>query len=111
GFRLDRDDLLGGVSVSPRLATSILLTRNGDMKLSAGAGVFYDATNLGLLARGRDAQRLDVSYALDGRTLASSPILVSFQADEQMLKRPRVLNLDVGLEKKLPASFNLRATL
>src|SRR5262249_19405606 len=111
GFRLDRDDLLGGVSVSPRLATSVLLTRSGDTKLTAGAGVFYDATNLGLLARARDAERLDVSYALDGRTLASSPVLVSFQADEQMLKRPRFLNLDVGLERKLPASFYLRANV
>src|SRR5262249_19891623 len=83
GFRLDRDNLLGGVSLSPRLATSLLLTRSGDTKLTAGAGVFYDVTNLGLLARARDAQRLDVSYALDGRTLASSPVLVSFQADEQ----------------------------
>ena len=111
GVRLDRDETLGGLSVSPRLATSILLTRNGDTKLTAGAGIFHDAANLGLLARAEDAQRLDVYYATDGRTLSNSPILISFQANEQVLRRPRFLNFDVGLERKLPSSFYLTASV
>jgi hypothetical protein len=111
GVRLDRDDVLGGLSVSPRLAASILLTGNGDTKLTAGAGIFHDAANLGLLARAEDAQRLDIYYGLDGRTLATSPVLISFQANEQSLKRPRFLNLDVGLERRLPSSFYLTASV
>jgi hypothetical protein len=109
GFRLDRDDIITELSVSPRLAASILLTSSGDMKLTAGAGLFYDATNLGFLARTLDAQRLEQFYGLDGRTFASSPVLVSFQAQQAALRRPRYLNLDLGLERKLPASFYLRA--
>jgi len=111
GFRLDRDDIVAGMAVSPRLAASLLLTSNGDTKLTAGAGVFYDAANLGLLARAQDAQRLDASFDLDGKTLASSPVLVSFQAQERLLTRPRYLNLDLGLERRLPASFYVRASV
>jgi hypothetical protein len=89
----------------------MLLTGSGDTKLTAGAGIFHDAANLGLLARAEDAQRLDVYYAMDGRTLASSPVLISFQANQQALKRPRFLNIDVGLERKLPSSFYLTASV
>jgi hypothetical protein len=109
GLRLDSDEIIHGTAISPRLAASYLLTGDGNTKITAGLGLFADATNLDLVTRPLAGQRIDFFYASDGKTLRREPLLSMFQADVRDSKRPRFLNWSVGLERKLPASVYLQA--
>src|SRR5208337_3843096 len=59
GVRFDWDDVVRDFLASPRLASTYLLSRNGETKLSGGVGVYGDATNLDLLTRSLNGQRTD----------------------------------------------------
>lgn len=107
GIRFDRDQIVRRVLASPRLASTYLLTRDGQTKLSMGIGMYYDATNLDFITRPLAGQRLDLFFASDGQTLLSPPVATSFQVDERDLQAPRFLNWSVGLERKVPASLYL----
>ncbi|HKE55588.1 MAG TPA: TonB-dependent receptor [Pyrinomonadaceae bacterium] len=107
GLRLDRDSILQRTSVSPRVATTYLLTGNGNTKLSGGIGVYYDATNLDLITRPLTGVRLDQFFANDGSTPLGPALTTSFQSDERSLRVPRYLNWSVCLEQKLPAEIYL----
>ena len=58
GIRFDWDDVIRDFLVSPRLASSYLLSRSGDTKLSGGVGLYGDATNLDMLTRSLSGQRI-----------------------------------------------------
>jgi len=107
GIRLDSDTVLGRAWAAPRFASSYMLTRDGNTKLSFGVGLFYDATSLDHLTRPQAGQRLDTLYATDGLTPVAPPAATSFQADERDLRPSRSLNWSVGLERKLPAAAYL----
>ncbi len=107
GLRLDRDTVVRRTLFSPRVAATYLLTRDGETKLSAGVGLYYDATNLGFITRSLEGRRFDRYYAMDGQTPLGPPLETSFQVNEDDLKAPRLLNWSVGLERKLPASIYL----
>jgi len=107
GVRVDRDSIIHRTSVAPRVAATYLVTRDGDMKLSSGIGLYYDATNLDLITRPLAGQRLDQLFANNGITPLGPPLITSFQVDEQSLRVPRYLNWSVGLENKLPAQIYL----
>jgi hypothetical protein len=109
GIRFDWDQIVRRALLSPRFASSYLLSRTGETKISAGIGLFYDATNLDFVTRPLAGQRLDRSYAGDGRTPVGPGLETAFQVDEQNLKAPRFLNWSLGLEHKLPGSVFLRA--
>jgi hypothetical protein len=111
GIRLDRDQIVRRVAVSPRIASTYLLTRDGETRLAAGGGVFHDATNLELITRPLAGRRFDVFYEADGRTAQGSPRATSFQLDPQRLRVPRFVNWSVSLERRLPASVYLRVEL
>src|SRR5579864_6736517 len=51
GVRFDADEIIRQILVSPRVAGTYMLTSDGETKLSAGFGVFYDATNLSLVSQ------------------------------------------------------------
>lgn len=108
GLRLDWDEILRDVLISPRLASAYLLTREGDTKLTMGIGVYYDATNLDLITRPLAGQRFDLFYAPDGQTLVRPPLKTSFRVNERGLKGQRFLNWSVGLERKFPSSLYAR---
>jgi hypothetical protein len=107
GLRLDWDQIIRRALVSPRSAFSYLLTHDGETKISAGIGLYYDATNIDLITRPLVGQRFDYFYAPDGRTLAAPPVETSFLVNERELRAPRFLNWSAGLERKLPASIYL----
>ena len=109
GLRLDRDTIIHRTSISPRVATTYLLTQDGNTKLSGGIGLYYDATNLDLITRALTGQRLDQFYASDGRTLVGPPATTFFEVNESSLRVPRYLNWSLGLEHKLPAKIYLDA--
>ena len=49
GLRMDWDQIVRTPLFSPRLAGTYILDDEGNTKLSAGIGIIYDTTNLGLL--------------------------------------------------------------
>ena len=105
GMRFDWDDVIRDFLVSPRLASSYLLSRSGDTKLSGGVGLYGDATNLDMLTRSLSGQRTDFFYDLTGQTLLLPPVVTSFAVDERMLKIPRFTHWSLGLERKMPHSI------
>ena len=107
GLRYDWDQLDRHSRLSPRLAATWVLDDSGNTKLSAGFGVFYDATAIFLIARPRAGTRIDYFFDQDGSPLGG-PVLSSFTADLQSLQSPRILNESVALEHKLPAEIYLK---
>ncbi len=105
GLRLDWDRVLGDALFSPRLAVTYTPSRIRESKFSAGVGVFYDATNLGLLARGLDQTRTDTFYSQDGSEIIQGPVVSRYTVDRMTLQAPFSLNWSVGWEQKLPKSI------
>jgi len=108
GMRLDWDQILREPLWEPRLAATWSPDGLPDTKLSAGIGVFYDATNLGLLTRPRDQQRSEIVFGEDGVTPVLGPIQSIYRADQHHLRAPFYLNWSVGWEQKLPRAFYFR---
>ncbi|MFZ0429390.1 MAG: TonB-dependent receptor [Acidobacteriota bacterium] len=104
GIRLDRDDVVRRTLLSPRLASSYLWS-GGRTKLSAGVGVFYDATPLDLLTAAQTGERTDRFYGPDGQTLEKVAV-TSFQVDRGTLQAPRFINWSAEIERQLsPFTF------
>ncbi|MGC2193790.1 MAG: TonB-dependent receptor, partial [Terriglobales bacterium] len=76
GLRHDWDQLDRHSRFSPRLAATWVLDNGGNTKLSAGFGVYYDATSIFLLARPRAGTRIDRFFDQDGSATVG-PILSS----------------------------------
>jgi hypothetical protein len=107
GIRHDWDQIVRRSLFSPRLAATWVLDNSGNTKLSAGFGVYYDATAIFLIARPRAGSRVDYFFNPDG-SLKSGPISSSFTADLRFLQAPRTRNESVALERKLPANIYLK---
>ncbi|HMD99748.1 MAG TPA: TonB-dependent receptor [Terriglobia bacterium] len=108
GIRFDWDQITRGGLVSPRLAASFVPSRAGNTKIVAGAGVYYDASNLELYTRGREGQRVDTFYDSTGQVVTRPPVDSVFQVGPN-LKQAWFLNWSAGVEHKLPTSIYLRA--
>ncbi len=114
GLRQDWDQIERHPRFSPRLAGTWVLDNSGNTKISAGFGVFYDATAIFLVARPRAGTRVDYFFDQNGfpavgpTGLPIGPILSSFTADLHSLKAPRVLNESLALERKLPADIYIK---
>jgi len=107
GVRMDWDQVVRSVSLSPRFAATYLLTSDAKTKLAAGIGLFNDGTPLELIARPLAGKRVDSFFNNDG-TIKSTPIRTSFAVTDRELKPSRVLNWSAGVERRLPASVFLR---
>ena len=109
GLRIEGDTLLGKTNVSPRVASTFALTPDGQTKLSAGVGLFYDRVDLSLLALALAGERQDIFYSPGGISPISPPVITRFEANPSALDRPRALNWSLGFERKLPASVYVKA--
>jgi hypothetical protein len=109
GLRFDEDDLLRRAIVSPRVAATWMPTHVGQTKISAGAGLYYDRTDLDKLTRPLGETRQDVFYAPDGITPLGLAVTTMFEAGPSALRAPGYLNWSVALERKLPAAVYLKA--
>jgi len=117
GLRFDWDEIIRKPLIAPRLAGTYVLDNSGNTKFSAGAGLVYDATDLILIARPYAGEREDYFFNSAGQTTDLSgaviptptPVLSSFTVNRQNLLAPRFFNWSVALEKKLPASFFMKA--
>ena len=123
GVRADWDQIVRTPLISPRLAGTYILDDESNTKLSAGVGIVYDTTNLGLIHQPFEGQRLDYFFDANGcpheangtsvpctnlpaGTPEPAPVAVptTFAENRNTLEAPRYLNWSVGLEKKLPAA-------
>ncbi|HEY6292590.1 MAG TPA: hypothetical protein VI455_13660 [Terriglobia bacterium] len=104
GLRLDWDEIVRDVLVSPRMAASYLLDRGGETRFVGGIGVYYDSTDLNLLSLPLAGERLDVFYDNTGKTPLGPPVITSFHDIPGTLQELRVLNWSAGVERKLPGS-------
>ncbi len=108
GVRLDWDEIVRRALVSPRLAGTYVLDREGNTKLSAGAGMVHESTPLVLIARPFAGQRLDQFFDTQGNPI-NPPVPTTFFVNRQTLQAPRFLNWSFGVEKKLPRATYLKA--
>ncbi len=107
GLRFDWDQILRRPLFSPRLASTYMIGGRGETKVSFGAGLFYDATNLGILANSGNGKRFDQFYDRDGTTPRSDLLVTSFEVNEHDLTAPRFSNWSVGIEHRLPGAIYL----
>lgn len=103
GVRFDADEIIRHILVSPRVAGTYMLTSDGETKLSAGFGVFYDGTNLSLVSQPLSGTRLDYYYAPTG-ALLRPPVLTQFFLNQNTLREPRFFNWSASLERRLPGN-------
>ncbi len=124
GVRLDWDELVRTPVLSPRLAGTFRLDAEGTTKLSAGIGIIYDATNLGLIHQPLEGQRSDYFFACfppssttctmepsnaNGQQISEPiPVQTTFVVDRSALEMPRYINSSASLEKKLPYNIFLK---
>jgi hypothetical protein len=127
GVRFDEDEFVRTPLFSPRLAGTYIFDDENNTKLSAGVGIVYDATTLGLIHQPLEGQRVDYFFDLngcpqqvDGTSVACTnlppgtplpapiPVPTSFVVNRNTLEAPRYLNWSVGLEKKLPYAVFLK---
>jgi hypothetical protein len=109
GLRFDWDQILRQRLWAPRLALTWGPKRFPDSKFSAGIGVFYDATNLRLLTRAQDQERLDTFYESPVDSGPARTFVTHFLANEQNLKAPFYLNWSVGWQQKIIQGFYIDA--
>jgi len=107
GMRLDWDQILRRPLIAPRMATTYMLKPGGDTKLSIGAGLFYDATNLGILIKPAWGRRYDQFYGTDGSTPTTGTLETSFVVNERDITAPRFSIWSAGIEHKLPGAIYL----
>ena len=108
GVRYDWDEVVRHSLASPRLAATYVLDREANTKLSAGVGVFYDATPLFLIARPFAGERLDYFFSPKG-AFSTGPVGSTFSVNSSTLQAPRFVNWSAGIERKLPAQIYLKA--
>lgn len=106
GFRLEGDDVTRSVLAAPRLAATYMITSDGKTKLSAGAGLYYDRTNLALLEQALQGQRLDTFYGPNGVTVLGT-LTTEFASNLPTLQAPRFFNWSLGVERELPGRIFL----
>jgi hypothetical protein len=111
GLRFDADEIVRGIAASPRLASTFLVKRNGDSKISWGIGVYRDPSSLDILTRSLTGTRTDSFYDPTGTTLLQPPVLSTFTINPQQLHFSFVTNSSVALEQKLPRTTYLRIQL
>jgi carboxypeptidase family protein len=110
GMRFDRDSIARRILPAPRLAASALLTKDGNTRLSLGAGIFYDASNLDFVTRPLEGRRLEQFFARDGLTpLANRSVETGFILNDDRLEAPRSFGWSMEFERKLPSEIYLRA--
>ncbi len=125
GARFDEDQIVRTLLVSPRLAGTYVLDNEGNTKLSAGIGIIYDGTALGLIHQPFEGLRTDYFFDTNGcpqepngTSVPCSPppaaepapisVPTTFFVNRNTLSAPRYVNWSVGLERKLPYAIFLK---
>ncbi len=106
GLRFDWDEIVRRPLWSPRIAAVYSPPSSaGATKISAGAGLYYEHTQLEYLTRALAGIRDDTYYAADGVTPAGPSQETDFTANDNSLHEAQALNWSLGIEQKLPWSI------
>jgi hypothetical protein len=106
GLRYDWDEIIRRPLFSPRLAATWSPPgAEATTKLSAGAGLYYEHTQLQYLESALAGVRYDTYFAADGVTPATGSLETNFTANEASLRQTRAVNWSVGIEQKLPGAI------
>jgi hypothetical protein len=100
GLRFDWDAVVRRPLVAPRIAG--VWAPLGETKISAGAGLYYDHTQLAYLTQPFAGIRYDTFYMADGVTPTGPAQQTIFTANNATLREPRTVNWSVAVERKLP---------
>jgi hypothetical protein len=112
GLRFDWDEIIRRPLLAPRLAAVYAPpAADGNTKISAGVGLYYEHTQLEYLTRALAGLREDAYFATDGVTPIGPPLATSFLASYGLLREARALNWSIGIEQKLPGAVFLGANL
>lgn len=103
GIRTEWNEIVRDLEVAPRAAVAWAPRKLHDTKFSAGWGIYYDAINLGLIAREQDQISLSTFYLPGG--VVHGPVATSFQVNDRALSTPRYQTANVTVERKLPFEF------
>ena len=106
GVRLEWNEVVREVEFAPRVAVAWAPHRLKDTKFSAGWGIYYDAINLGILARSQDQVSESTFYPPGLAPIG--PVPTSFQVKDWQLSTPRNQTANVAMERKLPFDFYVR---
>lgn len=107
GVRLEWNEIVRDMEAAPRLSVAWSPRGLPDTKFSAGWGIYYDAISLGMIARQQDQTSISTFFLPGG--IVNGPVPTSFQVVERTLKAPYHQMASVGMERKLPLEFYLRA--
>jgi hypothetical protein len=127
GLRFDWDQIVRALLFSPRLAGTYTFDDEGNTKLSAGIGILYDNTSLGLIHQPLEGRRIDYFFDSSGCPQEANgtsvpctslppgmpepapiPVPTTFAINQSTLSAPRYLNWSIALEKKLPYTVFLK---
>jgi hypothetical protein len=109
GLRFDWDEIVSRPLLSPRIAAVYTPSGlEGETKISAGIGVYYEHTQLEYLTRALAGIRFDTYFAADGLTPDSLPLETNFTANDSTLREARAVNWSVSAEQKIPGSVYLK---
>jgi TonB dependent receptor/Carboxypeptidase regulatory-like domain len=124
GLRFDWDEIIRTPLFSPRLAGTYILDDEGNTKLSAGIGIVYDGTSLGLIHQPLEGTRTDYFFDTNGCPQEANgtsvpcqppaplpapvPVQTTFIVNRNNLEAPRYVNWSLGLEKKLPYAIFIK---
>ena len=107
GLRTEWNEIVRDLEVAPRLAVAWSPGWLRSTKFSAGWGVYHDAISLDTVTRQQDQVSYSTFYLPDGTV--RGPVPTSFVADDRYLKTPRFRIASVGIERKLPYDYYLKA--
>lgn len=112
GVRFDVDEVVRRPEIAPRLAAVYAPPAlRGKTKVSAGAGLYFEHTQLEYLERAFAGIREDTYFGADGTTPTGPPVQTTFTANYNGLHEARAVNWSVGLEQKLPLDLYISANL
>lgn len=107
GLRWDRDRIVSGQALAPRLNLAFMPPRSEGTRLSAGLGWIPAATYLRVFTRHRDQDTVFTRFAPDGATPVGPPDIRRFQLDGRSLAIPTTRNLSAGWSQRLPGETDL----
>jgi hypothetical protein len=109
GGRLDRDGIIGGVTVTPRIGTLILLNESGGTLLRGGYGLFYERMPSVAGAFAQFEREIDTRYADDGVTPLGPPVTFEPRAAVGP-SPPRSTTWDIAFEHRFNRTWAIRAS-
>jgi outer membrane receptor for ferrienterochelin and colicin len=107
GLRWDWDQYLHRNNIAPRFGFAWSPAGQENLKISGGAGLVYDASNLSVLLRPYDQYSLTTYFAQDGTPIPG--VLISrFYGASDGLRSPGFFTYSIGAERRFPHALHVR---